>query len=397
MSRRTSLVGACLTALLSSACSGDAREVHPGFGNTPVPTAGAGGSAASEPLPVLPRPPQVDPTLVPEGMTLRAAAEASGHLIGIALQARRLREEPEYAATAAAEFNYVTAENEMKWSNLQREPGTFDFGPADEIVAFAEQNGMAVKGHTLVWHSQLPQWVSALTTPEEVRAAMLTHISTVVSHYRGRLSSWDVVNEAWQDNGSALRDSVFRVQLGEGFIDEAFHAARAADPDAKLYYNDYGAEGNSRKASSIYAMVQGMLQRGVPIDGVGMQMHTRSVGNVTPSITEFSANMQRLRELGLEVVVSELDVATCSDQAMDDRMTQQGSRYYDIVRACVSEPACSAVTIWGVIDRYSWLNNQGQQQSTGCATGQQPLALLFDDTYAKKPAYAGVLSALRGM
>lgn len=397
MSRRTSLVGACLTALLSSACSGDAREVHPGFGNTPVPTAGAGGSAASEPVPVLPRPTQVDPTQLPEGMTLRAAAEASGHLIGIALQAGRLRQDEQYRATAAAEFNYVTAENEMKWNNLQREAGTFNFGPADEIVAFAEQFGMQVKGHTLVWHSQLPMWVSALTTPDAVRAAMLTHISTVVTHYRGRVSSWDVVNEAWQDNGSALRDSVFRTQLGEGYIDEAFLAARAADPDAKLYYNDYGGEGTSGKANAIYTMVQGMLQRGVPIDGVGMQMHTRASGTVTPSIAEFNSNMQRLRELGLEVVVSELDVATCSGLVMDDRMTLQGSRYYDIVGACVNEPACAAVTIWGVMDSASWLNNGQQRQSAGCSGDQQPLALLFNDEYEKKPAYAGVLSALRGM
>jgi endo-1,4-beta-xylanase len=346
---------------------------------------------------MLPRPAEVDPTLVPQGMTLRSAADASGHLIGIALQARRLREEQQYRDTAAAEFNYVTAENEMKWNSLQPQPGTFNFGPGDEIVAFAEQNGMAIKGHTLVWHSQLPMWVQQLATPDAVRAAMLDHISTVVTHYRGRVTSWDVVNEAWQDNGSALRDSVFRVQLGEGYIDEAFHAARAADPDAKLYYNDYGGEGMSGKANAIYAMVQGMLQRGVPIDGVGLQMHTRSSGTVTPSIAEFKSNMQRLRELGLEVVVSELDVATCSGLVMDDRMTLQGSRYYDIVGACMDEVACTAVTIWGMIDRYSWLNNQGQLQSAGCAAGQQPLALLFSDDYTKKPAYAGVLSALRGM
>jgi endo-1,4-beta-xylanase len=285
----------------------------------------------------------------------------------------------------------------MKWSQLQRQPGMFNFGPADQIVDFAEQNGMAIKGHTLVWHSQLPQWVQQLATPDEVRAAMLTHIETVVSHYRGRVVAWDVVNEAWQDNGSALRDSVFYTQLGEGFIDEAFRAARAADPDAKLYYNDFGAEGTTRKSNAIYAMVQGMLERGVPIDGVGMQMHTRSVGNPTPSIAELDINMQRLAALGLEIVISELDVATCSAQPMDTRMDAQGSRYFDLVRACVKQPACKAITVWGVIDGYSWLNNMGQNQATGCSAGQQPLALLFDDSYAKKPAYAGVLSALMGM
>lgn len=331
-----------------------------------------------------------------EGMTLRDAADTSGHLIGIALSARRLAE-PEYAETARAEFNYVTAENEMKWQFLQPQPGVFDFERADEIMSFAEANGMLVKGHTLVWHSQLPDWVAALTTPDEVRSAMLTHIETVVGRYRGRVQAWDVVNEAWQDNGRDLRDTVFRTQLGDGYIDEAFHAARAADPDAKLYYNDYGGEGTSAKANAIFTMVQGMLERGVPIDGVGLQMHTRSGSSASPSVAEVRINIRRLAALGLEVSLTELDVASCDARSLELRMDDQRTRYYELVSACVGEPGCNAVTIWGLIDRYSWLNNNNQGLGGfGSCGGQAPLPLLFDDAYEKKPAYAGVLEALLG-
>ena len=215
-------------------------------------------------LPVTEPPPAEPPT------TLREAAETSGRLIGVAVQARLLND-ASYTAVVR-EFGSVTAENEMKWQSLEPQPNQFNFNNADRVVAFAEQNGMQVRGHTLVWHSQLPGWVSQLTTPEAVRSAMLNHIETVVSRYRGRVFSWDVVNEAWQDNASGLRTSVFQQQLGDGFIDEAFIAARAADPDAKLYYNDYGTEGTNGKANAVFTMVEGMVARGVPIDPVGVKV-----------------------------------------------------------------------------------------------------------------------------
>jgi endo-1,4-beta-xylanase len=390
---REQIAGAFLAALITGACGplGGEGSAAPGAGGSQASYGNGGTGPETVPTAInTPNTPPIDG----EFSTLRQAADASGHLIGIAIQANRMNN-GSYSSTALQEFNYVTPENEMKWNSLQPNPGQFNFGPADRIVAFAEQNGMKVKGHTLVWHSQLPNWVAALTTPDEVRAAMLNHIDTVVSHFKGRIYAWDVVNEAWQ-NGNALRTSVFMQQLGAGFIDEAFIAAKAADPDAKLYYNDFGAEGTGGKANAIYNMVQGMLQRGVPIDGVGLQMHTGSA-NANPTISAFQTNMQRIRELGLEVVVSELDVQTCTDTSpMDVRMDVQRSRYYDIVSACVDEVGCSAVTIWGVIDGLSWLNNNQQSQNCRNTTGQLPLPLLFDDAYQRKPAYGGVMDALLG-
>jgi endo-1,4-beta-xylanase len=266
---RVQIAGMLLAALLTGACGplggeGSAAP-RPGVGGSSASPSGTG--TAPEMVPSVINNPDTPP-IDGEFATLRQAAEASGHLIGIALQANRMNI-PTYTATARQEFNYVTPENEMKWDRIQANPGQFNFAPAERIVAFAEQNGMKVKGHTLVWHSQLPDWVEALTTPDEVRSVMLTHINTVVGQFKGRIFAWDVVNEAWQ-NGTALRPSVFMQQLGASFIDEAFVAARAADPDAKLYYNDFGAEGTGGKSNAIYNMVRGMVERGIPIDGVGL-------------------------------------------------------------------------------------------------------------------------------
>ena len=324
--------------------------------------------------------------------TLKEAAACSGRLIGVALSQQRMSDSA-YAA-AALEFNYVTAENEMKWIHTERQRGQFTYANADQIVDFAVQNGMQLKGHTLVWYNQLPDWVDQLGSAEEVRSAMVNHITNVMTHYKGKLIAWDVVNEAWADSGTDLRDNVFLRTLGAEYIDEAFQAARAADPDAKLYYNDYGADGLSAKANSVYEMVRSMKERGIPIDGVGLQMHTQNNGY--PPVADFSENVRRLGALGLEVVVSEIDVVACGTEPLADRLAAQRARYHEIVWACLEQEACKAVTVWGISDRYSWLNYVGPEV-TGCsAEAGEPRALLWDDDHVKKPAHAGVLDALAG-
>jgi endo-1,4-beta-xylanase len=312
--------------------------------------------------------------------TLRGAAAQSGRLIGAALATAHLSEAA-FAATAAAQLNYATPENEMKWDTTEPTRNSFNFSPADAIVAFAAANHISVKGHTLVWHSQLPAWVSAITTASDLHSAMINHITQVVSHYRGKVVAWDVVNEAWNDNGKSLRSSIFYQLLGAGFIDDAFAAAHAADPNARLYYNDYGAEGAGAKSDAVYGMVQGMITRGVPINGVGLQMHTGPADS-SPSAEDVAVNMHRLGALGLDVVISEMDVQICTSD-----LDTQRARFHDIAADCMAEPACKALTVWGVPDKYSWRNG------TTCAT---PRPLLFDDSYAPKPAHAGVLDAFLG-
>jgi len=311
---------------------------------------------------------------------LKDAAARTGRLIGAALSADHFNEAG-YTSAAGAEFNFVTPENEMKWDATEPTQGQFDFARGDSVVSFAAQRGMQVKGHTLVWHLQLPTWVGNLTSAAAVRSAMTNHITQVVTHFKGKVIGWDVVNEAWNDDGASLRADVFQRLLGAGYIDEAFQAARAADAAALLFYNDFGIEGSSAKANAAFAMIQSMKMRGIPIDGVGMQMHTRA-NDSAPSIAQFVANMRRYAALGLKIVVSELDVELCTGT-----LAAQQTRYHDIVAACLAEPACTAVTVWGITDKFSWLNGQN------CPLAQ---GLLFDDNYVKKPAYSGVLDALNG-
>ncbi|HKO95312.1 MAG TPA: endo-1,4-beta-xylanase, partial [Polyangiaceae bacterium] len=334
--------------------------------------------------------------------SLRQAAKLTERLVGAAVRANRLNNET-YAA-AAREFNYVTPENEMKWDALEREPGVFTFANANRIVLFAEANHMQVKGHTLVWHSQIPAWVRAMTTRDEALAAMERHITEVVGHYKGRVQAWDVVNEAFTDgnnprlrgsdpndvndpnnsNGNNGPDSPFRRLIGEDYIDRAFTLARAADPEALLFYNDFNTEGTNAKANAVFNMVQSMKERGIPIDGVGLQMHINSNGGVTAQ--QLTQNIQRLTGLGLQVVYSELDVTLCGNADIAQRRQQQKTRLADVTKACTDNPLCSAITVWGIADSDSWRNSMCN------GGGSEPL--LFDTTYQRKDAYFGVFDQL---
>jgi endo-1,4-beta-xylanase len=319
--------------------------------------------------------------------SLREAAACTDRLIGAALSSQHLGESA-YSA-AAKEFNYVTCENEMKWDQIEPSRNGFSWNAADQIVNFATSNGMKVKGHTLVWYNQLPSWVSSLNTAAAVRDAMVSHINGVMGHYKGKVTTWDVVNEAVSIEGTSYRDCPFYRYLGEGYIDEAFQAARAADATAKLYYNDYNAEGMTPKADFVYKLVKGLVDRGVPIDGVGMQMHYGKP-NDKFTIEELKANIQRYVDLGLDVLFSEMDVHRCEGMTED----QQVTLHHDLIAACVAEPRCIAVTFWGLTDKYSWLNSYSP---LGCTGTTKPLGNLWDDNFKKKPAYTGVLNALLGL
>ncbi|HVY28237.1 MAG TPA: endo-1,4-beta-xylanase [Polyangiaceae bacterium] len=358
----------------SSGTAGNGGDAAGGSGTTAG--AGAGGQALGG---------AGGATACGEPTTLKAAAACTGRRAGVALRADRLSD-PEYAERAL-QFNYVTPENEMKWDVTEPTPGGFDFTQGDAIVAFAASNGMKVKGHTLLWHNQLPGWLTSLTDASEVRAAMVRHIRGVMQHYQGKVVAWDVVNEAFDDNG-VLRNSVFNSTIGKSFIEEAFKAAREADPDVKLYYNDYDIESAYPKADAVYAMVADLKARGVPIDGVGMQMHTRNT-NEDPPLPELIANLERLLKLGVEVIISEMDVRLCADGTL----AQQAQRFHDIVAACVARPGCGDVTVWGITDKYSFLNDRNDLQ---CAGAELPRPLLWDAAYTQKPAFDSLLAALAG-
>ncbi|MEV0009868.1 endo-1,4-beta-xylanase [Streptomyces sp. NPDC047973] len=298
------------------------------------------------------------------------AAAAKGRYFGTAVAANHLGEAP-YASTLDAQFDSVTPENEMKWDAVESSRNSFSFSAADQIVSHAQGKGMKVRGHTLVWHSQLPGWVGGLGATD-LRSAMNNHITQVMTHYKGKIHSWDVVNEAFQDGGSgARRSSPFQDKLGDGFIEEAFRTARTVDADARLCYNDYNTDGQNAKSNAVYAMVKDFKARGVPIDCVGFQSHFNSN---SPVPSDFQANLQRFADLGVDVQITELDIeGSGSAQAAD---------YTKVVNACLAVTRCKGITVWGVTDKYSW-------RSSGTP-------LLFDGDYNKKPAYDAVLAALGG-
>jgi endo-1,4-beta-xylanase len=299
-----------------------------------------------------------------------ASAAERGRYFGTAVAANRLGES-DYVTVLNREFNSVTPENEMKWDATEPSRGNFTYGNADRIVQQARSRGVSVRGHTLVWHSQLPSWVNNLGA-NDLRNAMNNHITQVMTHYRGQIHSWDVVNEAFVDGTSgARRSSPFQNLLGNGWIEEAFRTARAADPNAKLCYNDYNTDGINAKSNAVYNMVRDFRARGVPIDCVGFQGHFNSA---SPVPADFQQNLQRFADLGVDVQITELDI--------EGSGTAQADSYRRVVNACLAITRCTGITVWGVTDKYSWR-----------ASGTP---LLFDGNYNKKPAYDAVLSALNG-
>jgi endo-1,4-beta-xylanase len=333
------------------------------------------GHHASPTAPTTPTPTPADPD------PLTSAAAAAGKLIGAAVQSSYLADS-RYSAVFARHFNYVTAEYEMKWDPIERTRGAEDFSGGDAIAGFAGAHGMQVKGHALVWHQAVPSWVGGLSAAD-LRIELDRHIRSVVSHYRGRVLAWDVVNEAIDDSGFGLRDSLFRQKLGDGYIASAFRAAREADPQALLFYNDYSGEGLGGKSDAIYDLVRNLQAQGVPIDGVGLQMHIRAAA--PPPDTSVASNMRRLAALGLRVNISEMDVRIGDiGGATPANLDQQRAVYRSMVGVCVAEPACNAVTFWGFTDAHSWIYSQYGADAP----------LLFDTQYAPKPAFYGVLDAL---
>lgn len=306
--------------------------------------------------------------------SLRSLAEKCGIYIGAAVE-RSLLDIPDYAYTLKQEFNMLTTENALKFGPVHPEPNVYSFSDADYIISFAESNGMKVRGHTLVWHRQLPAWVTqGRYTREEWMNILREHIMTVVGRYRGRIYAWDVVNEAINDDGT-LRDTIWLRGIGPEYIELAFRWAHEADPQALLFYNDYGAEGLGVKSDAVYNLVKNLLEKGVPIHGVGLQMHI-SLEN-PPNPQEVAANIRRLNELGLEVHITEMDVRIRTPARWED-LVKQAEIYREILKVCLSAENCKAFVMWGFTDRYSWIPSHFSGYGS---------ALIFDETYKPKPAY----------
>ena len=325
--------------------------------------------------------------------SLRQEAENAGLLVGTAVRPSQLSETA-YASTLGREFSMVEAEDAMKWWVLRPERATYDFRSGDEVVRFAEAHQMKVRGHCLVWGRYNPDWLTqAHYTAHQLSRLLHEHITRVMKHYAGKVFAWDVVNEALDENG-AVRDSLWYDQPGIGlsgkgtaYIEQVFRWAHKADPHALLFYNEAEGEGMNRKSDAIYAMVKDFKRRGVPIDGVGLQMHVPTLdGDISSNL---SSNIARLTALGVQVHITELDVSLPLDsggapQAED--LTRQAEVYRSIVRACLNNPECTAIQTWGFTDKYSWIGSHSH--------GTRGQALPFDRAYQPKSAYHAIWEEL---
>ncbi|TWG12704.1 endo-1,4-beta-xylanase [Actinoplanes teichomyceticus] len=296
--------------------------------------------------------------------TLGASAAQTGRYFGAAIAAGRLGDAT-YTGILTREFNSVTPENEMKWDATEPSQGRFTFTNGDRILNQGLSNGSKVRGHALLWHAQQPGWAQSLSG-SALRTAAINHVTQVASHYRGKIYAWDVVNEAFADGGSGGRRDSNLQRTGNDWIEAAFRAARAADPGAKLCYNDYNTDGINAKSTGVYTMIRDFKSRGVPIDCVGFQSH---LGTSIPG--DYQANLQRFADLGVDVQITELDVAQGGNQA---------TIYATVTRACLAVSRCTGITVWGIRDSDSW------------RTGENPL--LFDNSGNRKAAYTSVLNAL---
>ncbi|WP_405475381.1 endo-1,4-beta-xylanase [Streptomyces sp. NBC_00009] len=288
------------------------------------------------------------PASAAEPLTLHQLADAKGKYFGSATDNGELSDAP-YTQILGSQFGPITPGNSMKWDSTERTQGQFSFAGGDQVVNFAQAHGQSVRGHTLVWHNQLPDWVGQLPVAQ-VRPAMENHIANVAGHYRGKVFAWDVVNEPFNEDGS-FRTSPFYNAMGKDFIAYALRAARAADPDAKLYINDYNVEGLGAKSDALYALARDLKAAGVPLDGVGLQAHL-AIQYGFPN--QMQQNMQRFADLGLDVAVTELDVRMQLPKDTAKEATQ-ADYYRRVTEACLAVNRCVGITVWDYTDKYSWI------------------------------------------
>ncbi len=312
---------------------------------------------------------------------LRALADARGLLVGAAVTPAQL-DDPAFAKVLVENFNYLTPENCMKWGLIHPAPDTYSFADADRIVAFARAHGMAVRGHNLAWHFQNPGWLQGAGAFTEAEGFLEEHIKTVVGHFKGQIRDWDVVNEPIDENGG-LRSNLWAQAIGPSYVEKALRWAHEADPQARLFLNDYGVEELSIKSDAFYNLVKGLVAKGVPLHGVGLQFHLD--GKYNPDFGSVARNLDRLRALGLEVQITELDVRL-EEPVSPEALAQQSQIYAELARAALAYKLSALVT-WGLTDRFSWI--PGTYRGFGHA-------LMFDEEYKAKPAAVAVRDVLAG-
>lgn len=339
----------------------------------------------------------------PADQSLRALGQRHGLAIGTAVDMAALNDaaDPQYRSLVAGQFSTVTPENVMKWESLEPTRGTYNWGPADDLVAFAKANGQRVRGHVLVWHNQLPFWLTSgvsdgSISDDELRTLLKRHITDVVNHFKGKIWQWDVVNEAasdpWDSPPSIHLKGIWAEHLGAGYIADAFRWARAADPKALLFYNDYnieafGAQDASDKTFFVYNLVKQLRAQHVPIDGVGSQGHLGTqYGNF--DALQVADALDRFSDLGVATALTEVDVRSQlttgvlagDSNEVNPRLQASAAGYSALMQGCLSSRHCLSFTVWGFTDKHSWIPGWFTDPPEGMAN-------LYDENYQPKRAY----------
>ncbi|KAG8831286.1 hypothetical protein FRC17_003364 [Serendipita sp. 399] len=316
-------------------------------------------------------------TLSPTG--LATLAKPKNRYIGSAFDNNRVSDNA-YAKIVLSNVNQITCENSMKWESIEATQGTFSSYSADEMVKLAQLNNLTIRGHTLVWHSQLPSWVSnGSWTNATLIDVMTKHITGVMNKYKGQIHTWDVVNEVVGDDGN-MRPSIFYNTIGEYFIDIAFKTAKSVDPTPILAINDYNIEGSGSKSTTFLNLVTRVKARGAPIEQIGIQSHL-IVGSLPGGISSLWASYAAL---GVSIAITELDIRMPTPPTASS-LAQQATDYTTMVNACLNQPKCIGITIWALSDKYSWVPDVFSGQGA---------ALPYDENLQPKPAYTAIQQAL---
>jgi len=322
-------------------------------------------------------------------MSLRKLADRRNIQIGTAAVPDELLTDTEYATVLAREYNCLVAENVMKFTYLHPERDVFDFTKADALIAFAEKNKMKVRGHTLVWHSQLPEWLANGDFSRKAALNILEeYIFTVMEHFKGKIDSWDVVNEVIEDTYFSFRTkSKWYQMIGADYVELAFRWAKEADPDTLLFYNDYDLEAVDGKFEATMRLLHELNQKNTPIDGIGFQFHSLAADVFKMrKIEKFTARMKRLKEeLNLKVHITELDLAI-SPKPSTEELTIQANAYRAVLKSVLNSDNCNALVMWGFTDKHSWIPSFTQNKYDN--------ALIFDREYQAKPAWHALINEL---
>lgn len=384
------LIAVGVLGIALMACSSDAATPASTANNASVATLGPRASSDVDAG-------NADPSIAPSTVvadcgnacTLRQVATSKGITFGAAVAEVLLSSDPAYAQAVAANFNSLTPENEMKLAFIHPTQDTWNFGPADTLVDFAQAHDMSVRGQTLVWGQQygdgVPEWLRAIQDPAQFQAAMIDSINTTLAHFKGRVFRWDVVNEPFVYGSAEIDRNVFVERLGIEYIDIAFRAAHEADPQASLWLNEAFTEYQPARAEALYNLVKSLVDKGVPIDGVGLQTHLIIDSPVAAGSVE--SMVERLRGLGVQVALTEIDVPTgpTRDEAA------QVALYTQVIGECL-HAGCTDIATWGIGDPNTWLDTpQLRAANVLLAPFANPSnPLLLDANYKPKPAYEAV-------